>query len=75
MSVTVAPPCYQLTLAEPPLAASSLQVGQSLSASLHERLHQDLGEGEHHREQHPDVQHLDVGGRGQRLGDPDEAGQ
>ena len=34
----------------------------------------DLCQGEGHREDHPDVNHLDIGGRRQRSRDSDEAG-
>ena len=41
---------------------------------LQKCLNQNLRECKHHGEEHPDVEHLDVGGRRQGLGDPDETG-
>ena len=48
------------------------KVSKFLPAGLQERLQQDLREGKHHSEQHPDVKHLDVRGRRQVCRDPNE---
>ena len=48
------------------------KVSKFLPAGLQERLEEDLREGEHHGEQHPHVQHLDVRGRRQVRRDPNE---
>ena len=54
----------------PPSALS--KVSDFLPAGLQECMQQDLREGKHHGEQHPDVEHLDVRGRWQVCRDPNE---